>query len=187
MIGIDEMEGLISDNLESLVDINENLGYLVSNGTLALDQMPGQRNAATLRSFSTLVADSYSLKRIDLKDGFIQEGLQCLVIDQLILTTPAPASASPSLDPDDPFAAFYDPSQGLDEITKAIRLAKDDSRIAGISLSTPNLMAGMAQTRFGPWATPPCTSDWTPPSTSCGTAFGERNPSGVPAVISGTS
>ena len=27
----------------------------------------------------------------------------------------------------------------------------------------------MAQTRFGPWATPPCTSDWTPPSTSCGT------------------
>jgi len=80
MVGIDEMENVLNDNLEALVDINENLGYLVSNGTLALDQMPGQRNAATLRSFSTLVADSYSLKRIDLKDGFIQEGLQCLVI-----------------------------------------------------------------------------------------------------------
>lgn len=80
MVGIDEMENLLNDNLEALVDINENLGYLVSNGSLALDQMPGQRNAATLRSFSTLVADSYSLKRIDLKEGSIQEGLQCLVI-----------------------------------------------------------------------------------------------------------
>jgi len=80
MVAIDEMESLISDNLEALVDINENLGYLVSNGTLPLDQMPGRPNTNALRSFTTLVADSYSLKRIDLKEGRIQEGLQCLVI-----------------------------------------------------------------------------------------------------------
>lgn len=65
----------------------------------------------------------------------------------LELSFPYPVSEYSGQDPDDPFAAFYDPSQGLDEITKAIRLAKDDDRIAGISLSTPNLMAGMAQTR----------------------------------------
>jgi ABC-type uncharacterized transport system involved in gliding motility auxiliary subunit len=80
MVGIDQMEDLISNNLETLVDINENLGYLVSNGTLALDQMPGQPNNTTLRSFSTLVADSYSLKRIDLQSDTIQERLPCLVI-----------------------------------------------------------------------------------------------------------
>jgi len=80
MIGIDEMEGLINDNLEALVDINENLGYLVSNGTLATDPMPGRPNDATLRSFTTLVADSYSLKRIDLSQGPVPPSLQCLVI-----------------------------------------------------------------------------------------------------------
>lgn len=80
MTGINEMEDLITNNLEALVDINQTLGYLVSNGTLALDQMPGQPNAAALRSFATLVADSYSLKRIQLQNGAIQESLPCLII-----------------------------------------------------------------------------------------------------------
>jgi len=80
MVGIDEMEGLINSNLETLVDINENLGYLVSNGTPALDAMPGQPNPAALRSFPALVADSYSLKRIDLQNDAIQESLPSLII-----------------------------------------------------------------------------------------------------------
>ena len=80
MIGIDEMEDLITNNLEALVDINENLGYLISNGTLALDAMPGQPNTAALRSFPTLVADSYSLKRIELQSDAIQESLPSLII-----------------------------------------------------------------------------------------------------------
>lgn len=80
MTSIAEMEDLITNNLEALVDINETLGYLVSNGTLALDQMPGQPNTTALRSFSTLVADSYSLKRIQLQNGALQESLPCLII-----------------------------------------------------------------------------------------------------------
>jgi len=80
MMGIDEMENLITNNLEALVDINENLGYLISNGTLALDAMPGQPNTAALRSFPTLVADSYSLKRIELQSDAIQESLPSLII-----------------------------------------------------------------------------------------------------------
>lgn len=80
MIGIDEMEDLITNNLEALVDINENLGYLVSNGTLSLDAMPGQPNTGALRSFPTLVADSYSLKRIELQSDTIQESLPSLII-----------------------------------------------------------------------------------------------------------
>ena len=80
MVGIDEMERLISDNLEALVDINENLGYLVSNGTLELDQIPGRPTNVALRSFQTLISDSYSLKRIDLKTDPVSGSLQCLVI-----------------------------------------------------------------------------------------------------------
>ncbi len=80
MIGIDEMEDLITNNLEALVDINENLGYLVSNGTLSLDAMPGQPNTGALRSFPTLVSDSYSLKRIELQSDTIQESLPSLII-----------------------------------------------------------------------------------------------------------
>ncbi|MBC2733258.1 MAG: ABC transporter permease [Desulfobacteraceae bacterium] len=80
MVGIDEMEGLINDNLEALVDINENLGYLVSNGTLALDPMPGRQNNVTLRSFTTLVSDSYSLQRIELQDKPIPASLPSLII-----------------------------------------------------------------------------------------------------------
>jgi len=80
MVGIDDMEGLINDNLEALVDINENLGYLTSNGTLSTTPMPGRPNDASMRSFTTLVADSYSLKRIDLAQGPIPASLPSLII-----------------------------------------------------------------------------------------------------------
>ena len=80
MVGIDEMEGLINDNLEALVDINENLGYLASNGTLSTTAMPGRPNETSTRSFTTLVADSYSLKRIDLTKSPIPASLPSLII-----------------------------------------------------------------------------------------------------------
>jgi ABC-type uncharacterized transport system involved in gliding motility auxiliary subunit len=80
MVSIDEMEGLINDNLEALVDINENLGYLASNGTLSTTPVPGRPNDASTRSFTTLVADSYSLKRIDLTKSPIPASLPSLII-----------------------------------------------------------------------------------------------------------
>jgi len=80
MVDIDKMEGLINDNLEALVDINENLGYLTSNGTLSTTPMPGRPNAASMRSFTSLVADSYSLKRIDLAKDPIPASLPSLII-----------------------------------------------------------------------------------------------------------
>ena len=80
MIGIDQMEELINGNLEALVDINENLGYLASNGTLSTTPMPGRPNDTSTRSFTTLVADSYSLKRIDLAKDPIPASLPTLII-----------------------------------------------------------------------------------------------------------
>lgn len=65
----------------------------------------------------------------------------------LDLNFPYPISEYSGYDPEDPFSILFDPSMGLDEITKAIALASTDDRIEGISLSGSYLMAGLAQTR----------------------------------------
>ncbi len=65
----------------------------------------------------------------------------------LELNFPYPISEYSGYDPEDPFSVLLDPSMGLDEITKAIAIAKTDDRIDGISLNSSYLMAGMAQTR----------------------------------------
>lgn len=48
---------------------------------------------------------------------------------------------------DDPFAVFTERSQGLDEILNAIRVAKDDDDIKGISINNTFFMGGLAQTQ----------------------------------------
>ncbi|WP_343487553.1 signal peptide peptidase SppA [Allomuricauda sp. d1] len=51
-------------------------------------------------------------------------------------------------DENDPFGAlFSDGATGLDEIIHAIKVAKDDDKVAGISIRTGYLMAGLAQTQ----------------------------------------
>lgn len=47
----------------------------------------------------------------------------------------------------DPFAGFFEESQGLDEILTAIKVAKNDDDIKGISINNNFIMAGMAQTQ----------------------------------------
>ncbi len=65
----------------------------------------------------------------------------------LELKFPYPLQEHSGFDAQDPFSLFYDPSMGLDEITRAIAVARDDKRIAGISINSPYLIAGMAQTK----------------------------------------
>ncbi|MDT0539272.1 signal peptide peptidase SppA [Croceitalea sp. P059] len=48
---------------------------------------------------------------------------------------------------DDPFGALFEEGQGLDEILHAIAIAKNDSKIKGISMNTSFLQAGFAQTQ----------------------------------------
>lgn len=48
---------------------------------------------------------------------------------------------------DSPFSGLFDEAQGLDEILKAIEVAKDDERIKGISINNNFMMAGLAQTQ----------------------------------------
>ena len=65
----------------------------------------------------------------------------------LDLKFPYPISEYSGYDPEDPFSVLFDPSMGLNEITKAIALAKDDDRIEGISLSGSYLLSGISQAR----------------------------------------
>ncbi len=51
------------------------------------------------------------------------------------------------MDDSNPFAGLFNVNQGLDDILHAIRIAKEDDRIKGISLKNNMLMAGLSQTQ----------------------------------------
>ena len=50
-------------------------------------------------------------------------------------------------DESDPFAGLFEEGQGLDELLHAIKVAKTDNRIQGISIKNNFLLAGLAQTQ----------------------------------------
>ena len=80
-----DMEETINSNIERLIDINEDIGYLADHGTLSLTgaspanplQRQGQDSAA---NFRTMVSQTYTIKDIRLKDQTIPENLNSLVI-----------------------------------------------------------------------------------------------------------
>ncbi len=76
---VSAVEEQINANLERLVNINEDVGYLADFGTLETIPM-GPRSQETLGVFSALVNKTYSLKPINIKDERIPEQLKCLVI-----------------------------------------------------------------------------------------------------------
>jgi len=81
---MDEMEEIISENLESLIDINEDLGYLADHGSLNLwrdsSDMQGTQSQESLSNFYSLVSQTYSIDEIRLSDEGIPESLNCLII-----------------------------------------------------------------------------------------------------------
>jgi ABC-type uncharacterized transport system involved in gliding motility auxiliary subunit len=84
MVNLNEMDQIINEGVESLIDINEDLGYLASHGSLNLwGSAPpgmGQQREDALANFRTLTSQNYTIKEIDLKEEAIPEGLKCLVV-----------------------------------------------------------------------------------------------------------
>ena len=78
-----EMGDTIDANIERLIDINEEIGYLADHGTLSLtgaspaNPVQGQDSAT---NFRTMVSQTYSFKNINLKEQTIPENLNSLVI-----------------------------------------------------------------------------------------------------------
>jgi ABC-2 type transport system permease protein len=82
---LSKMEEIINENVESIIDINQDLGYLADHGTLKLtgrsaaDRDDQQREEA-LSTFGNLVSQTYTLKDVMLKDGVIPESINCLIV-----------------------------------------------------------------------------------------------------------
>jgi ABC-2 type transport system permease protein len=77
-----DIEEQINVNLDRIVNINENLGYLEGFGTLnpgGLGPM-APRDNDTLDIFNQLVEKNYTLQSIPLKEQPLPSGLKCLVI-----------------------------------------------------------------------------------------------------------
>ena len=82
LASLDKLEDAINNNLETLVNINQDLGYLAGHGTLSTSSFSpmGRQNPDAISTFSSLVAKTYSIKPIDLKKQSIPGSLKCLVI-----------------------------------------------------------------------------------------------------------
>lgn len=74
------LDEMISQSIESLIGINENIGFLADHGTLQTSAMPGTAAREPISNFSALVNQNYSVKQVFLKDGPVPGGLKSLVI-----------------------------------------------------------------------------------------------------------
>ncbi|MBT8339406.1 MAG: ABC transporter permease, partial [Desulfatitalea sp.] len=78
----DEVQELINTNLERLININEEIGYLADFGTLTLGASPLGPQGDAASAFNTVLDKTYSVKRIYLKEANIPEGLKTMIIAQ---------------------------------------------------------------------------------------------------------
>jgi ABC-type uncharacterized transport system involved in gliding motility auxiliary subunit len=85
IMDIKDISETIDKNVEALIDINEDLGYLADHGTLNLSgaspfaQTALQKQDAVF-NFSTLISQSYTLKQVNLKEESIPDNLKSMVI-----------------------------------------------------------------------------------------------------------
>jgi ABC-type uncharacterized transport system involved in gliding motility auxiliary subunit len=85
LVDLNELETIIRENIETLIDINEDLGYLADRGTRPLRPQrrtnpAAPQNQEALNNFRTLISQNYSIKEVRLDDGAIPPGVQCLVM-----------------------------------------------------------------------------------------------------------
>lgn len=80
------IESFINDNIDNMIDINENLGYLSSHGALPLVDLPPQypppmnyQKGEDLKTFNGLLSKEYSVKEIKL-DEPIPDSINTLII-----------------------------------------------------------------------------------------------------------
>jgi ABC-type uncharacterized transport system involved in gliding motility auxiliary subunit len=85
LVDMNEMEEIIDEGVESLIDINEDIGYLASHdapklsGISPMDPMGGQ-GPDTLSNFRSLASQNYAIKEVNLKDDTLPESINCLVV-----------------------------------------------------------------------------------------------------------
>jgi ABC-2 type transport system permease protein len=83
VVDMKRMEEIINETIESLIEINEDIGYLADHGTLKLSggsppDSAGRRDS--LSTFRNLLSQGYTIQNISLKDGAIPDSINCLVL-----------------------------------------------------------------------------------------------------------
>lgn len=84
LVDMADLDELINENVASLININENIGYLADHGTLDLEgagrNPMAQNDPESLSSFNKLISQNYSFQPVNLKAESIPESLNCLII-----------------------------------------------------------------------------------------------------------
>jgi ABC-2 type transport system permease protein len=81
----EEIKELINNHVESLIDINQELGFVADHGTLDLMgtapySQPARRSQDPVANFRTLISQNYTLKPIRLKTEPIPDNLKSILI-----------------------------------------------------------------------------------------------------------
>lgn len=81
LTSMEELEEHINTNLDRLININEEVGYLADHGAVELfGGGPLGPKGETAANFNALLNKTYTVKEIALKDDPIPDGLKCLII-----------------------------------------------------------------------------------------------------------
>lgn len=85
LIDMAEMEEIINEGIESLIDINEDLGFLADHGTINIWNRSSvyateSESLNSASNFRALISEGYTIKPINLKNETIPSSLNCLVI-----------------------------------------------------------------------------------------------------------
>jgi len=76
-----EMEEMVNENLESLIDINEDIGFLSDHGAAAISPFSwGQQDQSGFSVFQTLTSQNYTIKDVNLAKDGIPDSINCLVM-----------------------------------------------------------------------------------------------------------
>lgn len=86
VVDMNQVETFIDDNINNIIDINEELGYLDSHGALPLLDLPPKyppppdwQKGEELKRFNDIVSQTYSLKEINLEEP-VPDGIDTLII-----------------------------------------------------------------------------------------------------------
>jgi ABC-2 type transport system permease protein len=81
----EEMREVVDKNVEALIDINEDLGYIAGHGAMDLGgasafSQTARQNSDTVMNFRKLISQNYTLKPINLKSQPIPNNLKSMII-----------------------------------------------------------------------------------------------------------
>ena len=84
LVDMEDVEEVLQKSIESLLDINENLGYLADHGCISLwgrdNNIPGMPSQGSISNFNGIASKTYSIKEVRLTDRDLLDGLNCLLI-----------------------------------------------------------------------------------------------------------